>query len=91
MPNGLSEKHDIDWYLQRFKTRQSKSRSFQEMVMSKLQRKRPDCSIEHFHPTGTQTNIDYFNPDGFCGNCIQYLMLCVAATITVLVDRYDPL
>ena len=69
MPTGLYTRFEFDADLQRFKPRQNKSRFFENMVMSYLQRMRPDCRIESFYTTGTRKKIDCFNADGFCGHC----------------------
>ena len=45
MPTGLYTRWDIDSDTGRFTPRQNKTRSFENMVMSYFQRKRPDCKI----------------------------------------------
>ena len=69
MPTGLYIRYLSDADLQKFKPRQNKSRSFGKMVISYFPRMRPDCRIESFYTTGTQIEIDFFNPDGFCAHC----------------------
>ena len=39
------------------------------MVMSSLERTRPECEIESFFTTGRQKKIDCFSVDGFCSHC----------------------
>ena len=69
MPTGLYTRWEIDIEFNRYKPQQNKSRSFEKMVMSYLQRQRPDCKIESFHTTGTQKRNDCFKVDGFCSHC----------------------
>ena len=54
MPPQLYTRYELDADLQRFKPRQSSSRSFENMVMSYLQRMRPDCRIESFYTEGSR-------------------------------------
>ena len=69
MPTGLYTRWEYDRESNRFKPQQNKSRNFENMVMSYIQRKRPDCKIESFYTTGTQKNIDCFKADSFCAHC----------------------
>ena len=69
MPTGLYTSWDFDSETSRFITRQNKTRSFENMVMSYFQRTRPDCKIESFYTTGRQKKIDCFSVDGFCSHC----------------------
>ena len=69
LPRGLYTRYKFDGNLQRFKPCQNISRSFENMVMSYFQRMRPDCRIESFYTTGTQTVIDRFKDDGICAHC----------------------
>ena len=69
MPTGLYTRYEYDSELQRFKPRQNKTRSFENMVMSYFQRIRPDCKIESNITTGTQKKNDCFSADGFCSHC----------------------
>ena len=48
MPRGLYTRWDFDSETSRFTPRQNKTRSFENMVMSFFQRKRPECEIESF-------------------------------------------
>ena len=69
MPTGLYTRGDLDSETSRFIPRQSKTRSFENMVMSYFQSARPDCKIESFFTTGRQKKIDCFSVDGFCSHC----------------------
>ena len=69
MPTGLYTRWDNDSELGKFKPKQNKTRSFENMVMSYYQRLRPDCKIVSFYTTGTQKKIDCFSVDGFCEHC----------------------
>ena len=66
MPTRLNTRWEYDTESNRFKPQQSKSRNFENMVMSYFQRQRPYCKIESFYTTGTQEKIDCFKLDGFC-------------------------
>ena len=48
MPTGLCTRWDFDLESSRFKPRQNKTRSFENMVMSCFQRTWPECEIESF-------------------------------------------
>ena len=65
MPNGFYTRWDFDSETSRFTTRQNMTRSFENMVMSYLQRTRPDCEIESFPTPGRQKKTDCFSVDGF--------------------------
>ena len=69
MPRGLYTWWEYDTESNKFKPQQNKSRNFENMVMSYLQRKRPDCNIENLYTTGTQKKTDCFEADGFCTHC----------------------
>ena len=68
MPTGLSTRYEYDSDSQRFKPRQNKTRSFENMVMSSFQRLRPECKIESNITTGTQKKSYCFSADGFCSH-----------------------
>ena len=68
LPTDLYTRWDIDWETNRFTTRQNKARSFENVVMSYFQRKRPDCKIESFYTTDRQKKIDRLIVDGFCSH-----------------------
>ena len=46
MPTGLYTRWELDRNSQKFKARTNQSRTFENMVMSYLQSKRPECTIE---------------------------------------------
>ena len=48
MSTGPYTRWDIDSETGRFRPRQNKTRTFENMVMSYFQRTRPDCKIESF-------------------------------------------
>ena len=56
---------DTDSETSRFTSRQNKTSSFENMIMSYFERTRPDCKIESFYTTGRQKKIDCFSVDGF--------------------------
>ena len=55
---GLYTRWECDTESNKFKLQQSKSRNFENMVMSNFQIQRPECKIESFYTTGTQKIID---------------------------------
>ena len=69
MPTGFYTWWEYDSETKRFTARQSKSRSFENMVLSYFQRRRPDCKIEINVTTGRQKNIDCFSVDRICYHC----------------------
>ena len=69
MPSGLHTRWDFDSETSRFTTRQNKTRSFENMVMSYFQRTRPECEIESLYTTGRHKKCDCFSVDGFCSHC----------------------
>ena len=69
MPTGL---HTCWHFLSEtsiFTSRQNKTRSFENMVMSFFQRTRSECDIGSFFTTGRQKKIDCFSVDGLCSHC----------------------
>ena len=54
MPTGLYTRWDFDSETSRFTSRQNRTRSFENMVMSYSQRTRPECEIESFFTTCRQ-------------------------------------
>ena len=66
VPLGLYTRWQYVSETKRFTTRQNKSRSFENMVLSSFQRSRPDCKIRSKVTTGRQIKIDCFNVDGIC-------------------------
>ena len=71
MPTGLYTRWHVDSKTSRFTPRQKKTGSFENMVMSYFQVKRPDCKIESFYTTGRRKKIDCFRVDGLCSHCIS--------------------
>ena len=69
MPTGLYRRWNFDSETSRFTSRQNKTRSFENMVMSYFQRTGPECGIESFFTTGRRKKIDCFSVDGFCSHC----------------------
>ena len=66
MPTGLNTRWEYDTKSNRFNPQQNKSRIFEHMIKSYIQRQRPDCKIESFYTTGTKKKIDCFKADGSC-------------------------
>ena len=66
---GLYTHWDFNSGTSRFKPRQNKTRSFENMVMSYFQRARPECEIESCLTTSRQKKIDCFSVDGFSSHC----------------------
>ena len=69
MPTGLYTRWEYDSETKRFTARQNKSRSFENMVLSYFQQRRPDCKNESNLTTGRQKKIDSFSVDGICYPC----------------------
>ena len=69
MPTGLYTRYEYDSDSQRFKPRQNKTRSFENMVISYFRRIRPEWKIESIIATETQNKIDCFSAEGFCSHC----------------------
>ena len=69
MPTGLYTRWDNDAETNKFTPQQNKTRSFESMVRSYLQRTRPDCKIESFYSTGRQKKNDCFCVDGSFSHC----------------------
>ena len=69
MPTCLYTRWDFNSERSRFTLRQNKTRSFENLVMSYLQRTRPECEIESFLTTGRRKKIECFSVDGFCFHC----------------------
>ena len=69
MPTGIYTRWDFDPETSRFTPRQNKTRSFENLVITYFQRKRPDCNIESLYTTGRQKKIDRFSVDVFCSHC----------------------
>ena len=69
MPTGLYTRWNYDSELQNFIPRLTKTRSFENMVLSYFQQTRPECKIETNVTTGRQKKIDCFSVDGICNHC----------------------
>ena len=69
MPTGLYTRWEYDSETKRFRARQNKSRSFENMVLSYFQQSRPHCTNESNVTTGRQKKIDCFSVDGICYHC----------------------
>ena len=69
MLTRLYTRYEFDADLQRFNPRQTKSKKFENMVMSCFQRMRPDCGIESFYTTVTERKIDCFTAEGSSAHC----------------------
>ena len=69
MPTGLYTRWDYDEETQKFKARQNRVRTFENMVMSYFQANRTECKIESYYTTGKQKKIDCFSVDGYCNHC----------------------
>ena len=71
MPTGKYTRYEYEYdsELQRFKPRQNKTCSFENMVISYFQRNCPECKIESNINAGTQKKNDCFSADGFCSHC----------------------
>ena len=69
MPTGLYTRWEYDSETKSFTTSQSKSRSFENMVLSYFQQSRSDCKTESNVTTGRQKKIDCFSVDGICYHC----------------------
>ena len=63
-------KRDGSWILNLAKTksRRNKTRTFENIITSYLQRVRPQCKLESFYTTGREKNCDAFGVDAFCGH-----------------------
>ena len=57
MPHEFSLRWDLDSERSRFTSRQNKTRSFENAVISCFQLTRPDCEIERFYTTNRQEKM----------------------------------
>ena len=69
MPIGLYTRWNYDSESQKFLPRQSKTRYFENMILSYFQQIRPACKIDSKVTTGRQKKIDCFSVDGICNLC----------------------
>ena len=68
MPPGRYTRWEYDTKSNWIELQQNKTRNFENMVKSYLQRQKPDCRIESFDITGTQKKVDCSKVDGFCAH-----------------------
>ena len=66
---GLYTRWDYNQETQKFKARQNRVRTFENMVMSYFQVIRPECRNDSYYTTGKQKQIDCFSVDGYCNHC----------------------
>ena len=69
MRTGLYTIWEYDSETDRFKARNNRTRTFENMVMYFYQELRPECKIQSFYITGKQKKIDCFHVDGYCDHC----------------------
>ena len=69
MPIGLYTRWEYKEETQKFKARQNRVQTFENIVMSYFQATKLECKIEVYYITGTQKNIDCFSVDGYCNHC----------------------
>ena len=68
MPTGLYTRWELDSESGKFKPRQNRTRSFENMVTSYFLRVRPQCKVKSFYTTCTQKKFDAYSVDGFRGH-----------------------
>ena len=69
MPTGLYTRWNYESESQKFMPQQSKTLSFENIVLSYFQQTRPERRIETNVTTGRQKKIDCSSVDGFCNHC----------------------
>ena len=69
MPTGFYTRWEYDSGHERFTARQSKSHSFENMVLSYFQQSPPDCKIKNNVTTGRQKKNECFSVGGSCYRC----------------------
>ena len=69
MPTVFYTRWNYDSDTEKLMSRQNKTRSFENMVLSCFQQTRPECRIESNVTTGRQKKIDCFSVDGICNHC----------------------
>ena len=69
MPSCLYTRWEMHSETGKIRPLQSKTRSFENLVMSYFQPVRPQFQVERFYMTGTQRKIDADSVDGSCGHC----------------------
>ena len=91
MLTGLYTHWDVDSEIARFKPRQNKTRSFENVVVSHFQRTRPQCEFGSFFTTGRQKKIDCLVLMCFILIATLCLKSWVAFTTSFSVKKYVPL
>ena len=81
MPTRFYTRWEYDSETDCLKTRKSRTRILENMVMSLYQELRPECKTESFYTNGKQKKIECFHVHGHCDHCKHYLKLWLA-TIT---------
>ena len=66
---GLCTRWDLDSGFDEHARHQSKTRSFENIIMSYFQQVRLQCKMESFYTRGTLKKIDAHSADRFCGHC----------------------
>ena len=69
MPTGLYRRWNYNSESQKIISRQNKTRSFENMILSYFEQTRPEYQIESIVTTGRQKKIDFFSVDGICNHC----------------------
>ena len=89
-PTGLYTRWEYDSETKRFTTRQNKSHSFENMVLSYFQ-SRPQCKIESNVFTGRQKKIDCFSVDEICNHCNTLLWSNDLLSPLLSISRSSPI
>ena len=74
---------------QKFKARQNRVRTFENMFMSYFQATRTECKIESYYTTGKHKKIDCFSVDGYCNHCKTVFEAMGCYFLFVLVKKLD--
>ena len=69
MPTGVFTRWNYASESQKFMSRQNKSHSLENMVLSYFQQTRPECKVESNVTTVRQKRSDCFSVDGICNHC----------------------
>ena len=89
MPTGFHTRWEYESEIQRFRPRQNKSHSFENMFLSFFQRIWTDCKIESNVTTGRQKKIVCFSVDEVCNHCKIFLKLWDLTITIVFVKKHD--
>ena len=89
MPIGLFKRGDYENVTQRFTSRQNKSSSSENMVLSFFQQLRSDCKKQCYVSTGRQNKIDFFSLDGVWNHCNTVLKLWDGIITLFFVTKHD--